>query len=186
MGQLEFRGRDGRTRLAPLLRSTFIGAAGVVLAGCPYVCKHPVSYEVAEPSLGTRTASLTWLQTGRDTELQLTSSAAAPVTVESCSPEVEVTYTLRSTDGAIDQSIVRSESVNADGTFSFTTLELVIESERAIEAGVAPEFPDWLERRPTFLLVLPRAGDTFADAEIRAISGQDDVTLALVSFGAEP
>lgn len=186
MGRVERRDLEGMGNLVRLLRSTLFGAAGLVLGGCPSVCKNPVSVEVTEPSLGTRTARLSWLQTGRDTELQLTSTPDAPVTDASCRPEVQVTYTLRSADGAIAESIVRTERVNADGTFSDTLLALGIESERAIDAGVAPEFPDWLERSATFTLLLQRAGDTFGDGLIRAASGQDDVTVALVSFGAEP
>jgi hypothetical protein len=171
-----------------LRRSSRIGIpaalALVLLPGCPYTCENPVSYTVTEPTLGTRVATLTWLQTGVMTQLSLTTETD-PVTTPSCTFDVNVAVTLVSDDGAIDESREIGERVEPDGTLP-RQLRINIDAERALAAGVAPELPDLLERRPLLLLTLTREGDTFADGELRATSTSDDVALALVEFGSTP
>ena len=167
------------------LRWAVVAAMAALLGGCPYECKDPVSYEVTEPSLGQRTGKLTWLQTGRETELSVTTTADA-VTSLSCRPSAAVEYTLVSADGAIDESLGAMEAVNPDGTFRYDVIWLTIDSKRALDAGVAPEVPDLGERSPRLTLVLARNGESFGAGELRAVSMTDDIALAVVSFGNPP
>lgn len=159
-------------------------AVALLLPGCPDVCNDPISYAVTEPTLGTRIATLTWLQTGAVTRLALTTETDA-VTSPSCAPSVNVTLTLVSDDGAIDESSEIRDYVAPDGTLS-RWLQLDIDAERALGAGVAPELPDLIERQPVLILALTREGDSYGDGELRARSTSDDVALALVDFGGMP
>jgi hypothetical protein len=109
---------------------------------------------------------------------------ADAVTSASCPPRVEVSYTLVSADGAIDEFLQDVEVVNPDGTFGSSLLSLAIDSKRALDAGVAPEVPDLGERSPTLWLLLSRQGEGFDDGYIRAVSMTDDIALAVVSFGS--
>jgi len=171
-----------------VLRWAVVGAMAALLGGCPDdedCMGDAVTYDVTEPSLGQRTAKLTWLQTGSETELSVTTTADA-VTNGSCPTSVVVDYSIVSADGAIDASFRTSEVVNPDGTFASSSLELPLDSQRALDAGVAPEVPDLVQRTPTLTLILPRRGESFDDGQIRAVSMTDDIALAVVSFGSPP
>jgi hypothetical protein len=169
-----------------LLHAAFIGAAAAVFSGCPSEeCDTPVSIEVTDPSLGEHEGTLTWLQTGVEAKLRLTATAADSATAESCYPSLDVEYTLVSTDGAIEQSFSTHEYVTSEGTFQ-AELDVVLEPKRPLEAGVAPDLPDLLDREPILTLYLERAEGGYAEGVIRAVTATDNVALATVSFARTP
>lgn len=182
-----------------------MGSAAVLLAGCPNiggwdpppgtVCvlddeqQTDATAIVNDPSVGAHTGQLVWLETGQTTGLTLTVDFAGPaITGTGCgrSYQVPVRSQAVSADGLIDDARTDYEFVSDGLPLPDESITFALDAASLLGAGVAPDQPDLAQKTPTISLEVGRDASGWTGGRVRAVTADERVTLALISFGGGP
>jgi len=168
------------------------GLTGLLLAlaltGCPSehepVACEPTESEIAgelnDPLLGVFRGSLTWLQTGEETDFDVRARPNVATAADCGYREVNVTYSLESGDGVLRLEEVESVQVDSEGFIVPGTLTFEVDAHLLIEAGKLAEASNLGDRDPSGALSLGLSDAGGYSGSLVVTSSMDRLNVALV------
>ncbi len=164
-----------------------VACASSGLVGCPAQkgeCSEQKNVLVGatdDPLLGTFKGSLSWLQTGENTTVELTTTALdTDVEYPGCGEDAaRVEVTISTGDGVLGKTSLERWVVNVHGRISFEFIHVAVDATDIVEAGKLPDAVDILDRNPEAVFVLTLGEMGMYDAALTVTSASDHLTAAM-------